>query len=587
MLRKGETMAPRATRQALLALAAIVAIALFAVGSSTGASDQRKRGGTLELISAGDVDSVDPGRSYYSFGWQILSAVHRTLYSIPADSTKTVPDLAAGKPRISSDAKTVTVRLKRGVRFSPPVNREATAADVKYAIERSFSASVPNAYVNLYFSDLVGAPSRPPKTPKPVAGITTPDKYTLVFRLRRASTTLAAALVMPNTAPVPKEYAARYDNRTTSDYGFHQVATGPYMFEADSSGNIKGEGYTPGRQIRLVRNPNWSAKTDYRPAYVDVTEVKEGFTDTAVGVRQILNGVADGAGDYAAIPGALLKQLTTNPKYRDNHYKWSNGTGYVALNTTKKPFDNVNVRRAVSYVLDRNAMRLLSGGPIAGPIATHIIGPEFKGRGFEAAGGFSFNLYPSKNFSGNVAKAKAEMRKAGYSDGMYSGPPITAIAANATPGPDHAKIVAASFAKIGIEVKIKQASIDAIFTKFCAVPRFVPEMCVPMGWLPDFKDPVTMLDPTFNGKAINPIYTSNVSLLKDPKVDAAMERAKRIRNDQARYAAWGRIDKMIQARAPVIPVLWFTTVNVVSDRVVAGKQLWNVGLLDPSSTSIG
>ena len=65
---------------------------------------------------------------------------------------------------------------------------------------------------------------------------------------------------MTNTAPIPKEYAAKFDKKTTSDYGFYQAATGPYMFEADGSANIKGKGYTPGRQMRLVRNPNWSRR---------------------------------------------------------------------------------------------------------------------------------------------------------------------------------------------------------------------------------------------------------------------------------------------------------------------------------------
>jgi peptide/nickel transport system substrate-binding protein len=82
-----------------------------------------------------------------------------------------VPDLAAGQPRISADGKTVTVKLKRGIRFGPPVNREVTSADVKYAIERSFSVAVTNGYVSLYFSDIVGSPAKPPKTPKPVSGI--------------------------------------------------------------------------------------------------------------------------------------------------------------------------------------------------------------------------------------------------------------------------------------------------------------------------------------------------------------------------------------------------------------------------------
>ena len=578
-------MAVHGTWRAAMALSAICVLALSMVGSGSGASEQRKRGGTLKLISAGDVDSVDPGRTYYSMGWEILTAVHRPLYSIPANSTRTVPDLAAAMPKISGDGMTVTVKIKRGIRFGPPVNREVTSADVKYAIERSFSVSVTNGYVSLYFSDLVGYPAKPPKTPKPVAGITTPDKYTIVFRLKQPGTTLASALVMTNTAPIPKEYATKYDAKTSSDYGFYQAATGPYMFEAESSGNIKGKGYTPGRQMRLVRNPNWSARTDYRPAYVDVIELKQGFTDTAVGVRQILNGTADGATDYATIPGPVLKQVTTSSRYKDNWYKWSNGISYLGLNTRKAPFDNVNVRRAVNYVVDKNAIRLVAGGPLTGEIATHILGPEFKGKGFEAAGGLRFDPYASQNHAGDVNKAKAELRKAGYADGLYDGPAITFYTFNVTPSPQQGKVIAASLAKIGIRVNIKLASIDAMFTKFCVVQRFLPHMCA-LGWLPDFKDPVTMIDPLFSGKAINPNYTNNMSQFSDPAVNAAIDKAKRIRDPDVRYAAWGRIDQMITRAAPIVPTNWSTTVTIVSDRIVPGKSLWNAGLLDLSATSI-
>jgi len=573
-------------RRNVLALGAIAGIALLVASIGSGASDQRKRGGTLKLISSGDVDSVDPGQTYYAFGYQILTAVHRTLYQIPANSTKTVPDLAAGAPSFSEDGKTMTIRIKRGVRFGPPVNREVTAADVKYAIERTFATSVPNGYVYTYFVDIVGAPTAPPKTPKPIRGIQTPDKYTLVFKLKSPTRTLVGPLVMLNTAPVPKEYAAKYDSKTTSDYGFHQIATGPYMFEADASGNIKGKGYTPGKQMRLVRNPNWSARTDFRPAYVDAIELKEGFVDVNVGVRQILNGTADGAGDYGILPAAVLKQVTTTPKYKDNFYTGETGTAYVVLNTAKKPFDDVNVRRAVNYVLDKNAMRLAQGGAVSGTIATHFIGPEFKGKGFEAAGGSGYDPYRSKSFAGDVAKAKAEMRKAGYADGIYDGPAVTAIVANSSPSPEQARIMAASFAKIGIKANLKLVSIDAMFTKFCVVPKNQPELCPSVAWLPDYKDPLTMLDPIFNGKNIVPTNNVNMSQLDDPKINAAMERAKRIENDQARYAAWGKIDKMITGQAVVIPWLWLKSPNVVSDRIVPGKLLWVAGLLDLSATSI-
>ena len=303
-------------------------------------------------------------------------------------------------------------------------------------------------------------------------------------------------------------------------------------------------------------------------------------------MRQILNGSADGATDYAMLPASVIKQVATNPKYKDNFYTWSNGTAYVVINTTKKPFDDVDVRRAISYVLDKNAMRLAQGGAVTGSIATHFIGPDFKGRGFEAGGGFQYDPYRSANSSGNLAKAKAQMRKAGFASGMYDGPPVTAIVANSTPSPDQAKIMAASFAKIGIKVNLKLVSLDAMFTKFCVVPKNEPELCPSVAWIADFKDPVTMLDPTFNGKNIVPSDNVNMSLLNDPKINAAMERAKRIVNDQARYAAWGKIDKMIMQTAAVIPWLWTNAPNVVSDRIVPGKLLWNGGLLDLSATSI-
>jgi peptide/nickel transport system substrate-binding protein len=59
----------------------------------------------------------------------------------------------------------------------------------------------------------------------------------------------------------------------------------------------------------------------------------------------------------------------------------------VALNTSKPPFNNEDVRMAVAYALDRNAMRLTRGGPVDGKIATHFISPDFGTKGFVQAGG--------------------------------------------------------------------------------------------------------------------------------------------------------------------------------------------------------
>ena len=74
-------------------------------------------------------------------------------------------------------------------------------------------------------------------------------------------------MVLPISAPVPKEYAAKFDRQSPSSYYKHQVATGPYMVENDAAGNTVG--YEAGTRIHLVRNPSWDAGTDYKPAYLD------------------------------------------------------------------------------------------------------------------------------------------------------------------------------------------------------------------------------------------------------------------------------------------------------------------------------
>ena len=71
------------------------------------------------------------------------------------------------------------------------------------------------------------------------------------------------------------------------------MATGPYMVENDESGKLTG--YTPGVEIKLVRNPNWDAATDYKPAYLDSITIKEG-NEPDVASRQILEGNAHGVG---------------------------------------------------------------------------------------------------------------------------------------------------------------------------------------------------------------------------------------------------------------------------------------------------
>ncbi len=239
----------------------VLALSLLAAAVLAAPADAQQRGGIITVLDSSDVDYLDPGHTYYTTGYAVALATVRPLYGhFPGDvGFEPRPDLASGPPQISDGNRTITVPLRRGVRFAPPVNRDVEARDVKYAMERAFSQSVGGQYT-FFFSDIVGAPSRPPRTPRAISGITTPDPYTLRIALSRpVAGQVAAALVLPMTAPVPAEVAGPDDRKRVSTYNSHVVASGPYMVTS----------YRQARSIQLRRNPNWNPATDPRPAYAD------------------------------------------------------------------------------------------------------------------------------------------------------------------------------------------------------------------------------------------------------------------------------------------------------------------------------
>src|SRR3954465_7463397 len=238
--------------------------------SSSSSDKSASSGGTLTMLTNGDVDDkLDPGYSYYQLDFIYTNSTQRAvLGNKPDDTTKASPDFAESYPSVSKDGKTVTVKLKKGVKFSPPVNREATSADVKYAMERDFLPQVGNGYAGAYWGDVEGVKAYTSGKAKQISGIKTPDKSTLVLKLTRPTAAVAvAAMSLPGAAPVPKEYAQKFDKGKQSTYGQHVVGTGPYMIQNDKSGKITG--YQPGHRLTFVRNPNWDKATDWRPAYLD------------------------------------------------------------------------------------------------------------------------------------------------------------------------------------------------------------------------------------------------------------------------------------------------------------------------------
>jgi peptide/nickel transport system substrate-binding protein len=597
---------------AALALAAGLAVLLAACGSSSSESSSTtsssasassalsssgykspltepltggKRGGTLEVLQEIDFEHLDPGIAYFSVDYAVVFATQRPLYSQKPNSSEPSPDMAEGMPEISNGGKTVTVHLKEGVKFSPPVNSEVTSEDVAYAIERGTNPDVANPYIGSYFKSIEGEPQD--TTGAPMKGIETPNKHEIVFHLTEPKGQLVAdALVLPLTAAVPKEYAEKFDKKKPSNYADYEVATGPYMLKNNSEGKVLGIGYVPGKSATLVRNPNWNPKTDFRPAYLNEIDIKIGGTSSVIG-RQVLEGTnvvqnesSVAQPDVRLAAEKFKSQLEISP---------GGGSHYIGVNNKVGPFKTVDLRKALWAALDRTALNKLRGGELVTNVATHFIYPTING--FEQAGGlkgptgpqFEFNAYPE----GSMKVAEKYMKLGGYPTGKYTGHELTTIVASTgDPFEQQAELIQQTLKNLGFPVKLTMVETSTMYAKYCNVPKEEITICPSVGWIADFPDPQTVLNITFNGTTIVPTGNVNWGQTNVPKINAAMAAAENVVGEEARATAWAKIDEELVEDAADIPFDWDKQPNIEGSDVNGVGDIWNVGEWDYSYTSL-
>jgi peptide/nickel transport system substrate-binding protein len=555
----------------------------------------KKRGGTLTVYSSEDFEHLDPGESYFTQDYGVDYATQRPLFSympntanqVSADLATVVPTTANGG--ITDGGKTVTVHIRQGVHFSPPVNREVTSADVAYAIERAANPNVANPYFAAYFgagapAPLVGATSANYKG-GPIPGIQTPNKFTIVFHtVKPSGSFLVSALSLPISMPVPQSFAGPLDKKSPTTYGTkYLVATGPYMIKSDpKTGLFQGIGYQTGKSLTLVRNPNWKASTDFRPAYLDQINFSIGGDATVIG-RQVLQGSHAVQFDT---PAQSVVKLAYQQYPSQITFTQGSGDHYVALDNAAGVFKNVNLRRAAWANLDRAAIIKLRGGSLTGSPATHFIYPGVTG--YDQAGGAAGPQVPwNKSITGNLQVAEQYMKAAGYKSGKYTGSAtVQIVGANNGNDPAIIQLLNSDLTQLGFHTHVSLVDQSVMYAKYCGVPKQEIDACPTVGWVRDFADPLTVLYVPFYGPAITPTNNSNWGQVNDPQINAAMQKAALVTDPTARAQAWANIDKMLVNQAVAIPEDFDNQANVESKDVAGVNQLWNTGTWDLDFTSL-
>ena len=522
----------------------------------------QKMGGTLHLISNEGWEHLDPGASYFQIDYLVVYATQTPLYMFtPNSPTRPVPGLADGPPQISSDGKTVTVHIKSGWKWSPPLNRDITSKDVAYAFQRDFNPNVQNGYAAGYYP-IVGSDK---SAGKPISGISTPNNTTIVFHLTHDfGATFAEALTLPGSAPVPESVAGPDDKSSPSKYDSNptqQAFSGPYIIKS----------YNAGRSITLVRNPNWNRQLEnVRPAYSDTINWNAG-ADPTVAARQALEStdllMADGP------PAAVLKSAYETKKAQLSVAPL--GTYYASLNTSVPPFNNINLRKAVIAAQNREAYLLARGGQLVGQVATHFIYPEVPG--YQQAGGAAgFGQDYISHPTGDMAVAEKYMKAAGYPSGKYTGNAnVLIVGSNSDPGPQEMQIVQNGLQALGFKTTIKAVPQQTMYSKFCGYVKAHINVCPTAGWIEDFPDPYAALYVPFSGKAIVPINNSNWAVLNDPTVNKEIDNAAAISDPAARYKAFAQADKAIVDSAAAIPEIWSDNALLEGSKVKGVLDPWN------------
>jgi len=429
---------------------------------------------------------------------------------------------------------------------------------------------------------------------KSISGIKCQGTSTIVFTLTQPTGDFLKRMGMPATGPLPAEVTKCFEGKP-GKYALDLISTAGYMVQGidqvdiSSCANMKpASGYDGQTHLFVVRNPNYKQSTDpTRKNYVDQVR----FTINASST-DIYNKIESGQLDLAtsSIPPSVLKKYATTPSLK-SHFSQNSGdrTWYLTMNTTQAPFDDVHVRRAMNWVIDKAALRQIWGGPTVGDIANHIVPDSLFGGAMS-----EYHPYKTPGDHGSAAKAKAAMRGSKYSSGggmcdakECKGVLLIADARAVDPG--MVSTIQQDAAKVGITFTVR--TVNGAYPTIQTVAKNVPISERP-GWGKDYADAVTFFDPLFNGANIIPTGNTNYSLLGItpsqcktlkvtgdcaafnktsgvgvPSINADLDKCGKL-IDPARTSCFINLDKKLTTDiVPWVPWMWSKVTRITSNNV--------------------
>lgn len=513
-----------------LAKAVTILWVVFAVAFGVSAVALAKTDGTLR-VAVKSIGNLDPHLTQSDFDFAVLSQVYNTLVRIGKNGLP-IPDLATKWE--NPDDTTWLFHLRQGVLwhdgnqvFPAGKGREVTAADVKYSFDRVLDPDTKSPFAGALQS---------------IKKVEVVDPYTVKLTTAAPDPFLLDAIRLAGIAIVPKEAVQKLG---AAGFARTPIGSGPFKFVE----------FVPDDHVKLVRNDKYWKKPNLKEVVFRIVP------DGSVAVLSLETGDVDVALD---IPTTEVARLSANKKillYR-SQLGYYRGIGF---NVKKAPFDDVNVRKAISMAVD-----------LDGAVANVFGKLAIRAYGQVGPGLLGYDLSLKNLWKHDPAGAKKLLAQAGW-----------------TPGPDG--ILTKNGQKLRVELKtlnepgrVKVVTIMATQLKQIGIDAQVVTQETGT-WVNDLVSGNTsmFMDFAFSGPTglhalfhSSTIGASNTHFYVNPKADALLDQGSKTLDTKKREKVWKEAQRLIMTDFPVIPLYFEFGYSATSSRVKGFMpQRWTLNLV--------
>jgi len=457
----------------------------------------------LRFADNDDVPTLDPAAGYDNASWTFEQAIFDTLVRYGDADVELHPAVATSWES-SPDGTVFTFHLRNDVRFTN--GRSVTAADFKYGIERVVDPATLSKGME-YYQEIAGAAEFATHRKRHVDGIETPDSYTMIFRLTGPDPIFPHKLAMPFASAVPREVVEKWGE----DFSRHVVGSGPFKLKE----------WIGGQRLVLEKNPDYYIKGLPR---IDGIAKQVGVNSELAWLKfesseiDFLETIPPSEFPYVMKTPAL-RALTLN--------KSTVRTDYLGMNCQMPPFDDVRVRQAFNYAINKEKLIAVING--RGIVARGVLPPNLPGYDPDVRG---YDYDPTK---ARALLEQAHFRRDSKLEVWFRGDQTAEMLAES---------IQQDLALVGVSVSLKPVAWGPLL-EAVRQPKNVQLF---MGaWEADFPDPENFLSVLLSRKQFG---ANNDAFYNDPEVEKLLDEAAPVTDLKKRYALYDQAQRIIIADAP-------------------------------------